>query len=132
MIKFKSFRLVPTSIILDVWITKDDKGLCSIFRSRYGGTPQYWGKDMEEVAGYPRVKDIKTKGKAELKSKYVIFMVLTDSNKQTIVHEISHVVDRLCSMCRLEDSIQASEWRAWMTDYIYEEITGKGYEERTA
>ncbi len=108
----KTIKLYPTLFELDFYLSDNREDLIQPFIEKYGMDQSYWEQELSPNASY--IID------CDLGARLVITMSKMDI--AVLVHEVSHILDKLSKLTGLELGKESSEWKAYFMEYVVREL----------
>lgn len=124
--KFKKVKLLPTPFELHVLICGKDQNeeMFNQMHLLYGADVSYYRDEFDVNTAF--VSTINSTEESLSKGHRIIVMrLLSLDDLSEIVHETVHAVFHIAKICHLPYSHKCQEWGAYMTDYLFEQISEK-------
>jgi len=117
MYKSKSIKMIPTSFILDVYVTDDTSTLSEVFELLYGADDDFIASLHPDLC-----ITFDTDADSLRKGDIAFVIILKDLNPSIVAHETFHLLWHMEEIVGIEVRDESQEWCALFQEYIISKI----------
>lgn len=117
---YKSIKLIPTHINLDIYYCNNTDNLARYFSKKYGESYEYWRNcDLGSIPGYCLRIPINYDG--DISNDLRLILLLNEFSYSNLVHEINHVYYHICDIIGMKLNQKSQEIHSYYLDYLFDE-----------
>lgn len=119
---YKSIRMIPTHINLDIYYCNNGDNLARYFAKKYGESYEYW-RNKNIAYNDLTIAEIAPNYDGDISNKQRIVIKLEEFKYSKILHEINHVYYSICKIIGMDLNQKSQEMHSYYLGYLFDECT---------